>query len=136
MKYLFALLLLLSFNANAQSTPPPCMYLVNGHPVGQVRYKAEAVGIHVYQMCSDSKGSPPLVYGFSCPYAKCSEAVLFAAMATITRASAKVTTAHTLWKQYIEFDCPNVYKEDSPRGRLCRERNLTYLANYKAWGMP
>jgi hypothetical protein len=136
-RILAAILLMVCTAAHAQSTPPPCLPTVNGYPVGEFRYQEAQVGVHVFFMCESKSDGQRMVYTLSCPWAKCSRAVFSAALISVTRASAKVGTAHALWKEHVAFDCnPAIRKEQTQRGALCREQAAILLANHKAWGMP
>lgn len=134
-RYLTAFVLALVWSsASAQSTKPPCYPLVNGYPQGLPRVAVGEVGTHIYWMCSDYKGSPPVVSGFSCLKDQCAETVLAGAITAVTRASAKVTTANTLWGQHVAFDCTvDLAGEDSPRGWLCWERAVKFVENKAEW---
>lgn len=120
MKYLPALLFLLSLNAWAER--PPCYPLINGVHTLAPRHFIGEQGQHVFWACSP-RGGEARVYGFSCLHGQCSMAALHAAHTTILQATAKVATANAVWDASIQFDCLDVIGEDSPRGRLCRERD-------------
>lgn len=121
MKYLIALLLFFAPMAQAQ-TPPPCYPMINGVHTEPPAYMIGEVGRHVFWFCSP-RGGPSVVHGFSCLHGSCSKAALHAAHNTILQATAKVTTANNLWAQSMQFDCDLVKAEDTPRGKLCRERD-------------
>lgn len=123
--------------AHGQTVPRPACYpLVNGYPVGTPQQRIGTVGIHVFWFCSDSKGGPPRAEGVSCIKAQCAEAMVGEAVSAVTRASAKVGTANSLWDKHVQFNCPDVEKEQTARGRLCRERKAFLEANRAAWGLP
>lgn len=122
MKFLISLLLtLLPLASSAQVERPPCYPLINGVHTSAPRLFFGEHGQHVFWFCS-VRGAEPLAYGFSCLHGQCSMAALHAAHTAILAATAKVTAANTAWDTHIQFHCPAVAAEDSPRGRMCRER--------------
>ena len=120
MRYLIACLLLICSTAYAER--PPCYPLINGVHTSAPRHMTGEVGQHVFWFCS-ARGGPASAYGFSCLHGSCSMAALHAAHKTILQATAKVSTANALWDSSMQFHCPDVRAEDSPRGKLCRERD-------------
>lgn len=134
-RFLFALAMVLAgFTAHAQATKPACYPMVNGYPQGLPRVVSGEFGTHIYWLCSDYKGSPPTVNGFSCLKGQCAETVLAGAILAITRASARVTTANALWDQHVVFDCTvDLAGENSPRGDLCWERAAKFVENRTEW---
>lgn len=134
-RYLIALAMAFALlPAHAQATKPACYPLVNGYPVGLPRVVSGEYGTHVFWYCSNSKGAAPHSTGFSCLKDQCAETVLAGAIVAITRASARVTTANTLWAEHVAFDCtPALVMEDSPRGNLCWERAALQAMNRAEW---
>lgn len=120
MKYLIALLPLIVPPVQAQ-TPPACYPLINGVHASAPRHMNGEIGQHVFWFCSP-RGGPTMHYGFSCLHGQCSSVALHAAHTAIMQASAKVATANAMWEANIQFDCQVVRAEQTPRGRLCRER--------------
>jgi len=121
MKYLIALLLFFAPTVHAQPAPP-CYPLINGTHVSAPRHMNGEVGQHIFWFCSP-RGGQAMAYGFSCLHGSCSMAALHSAHSTIIQSTAKVTTANNLWAQSMQFDCDLVKAEDTPRGKLCRERD-------------
>ena len=127
MKYLIAFLLVLPVSAHAQPAPPPCFPLVNGYPVGSPKVIRTQVATHLFWFCGDVKRTKVEVAGWSCPAEQCSEAVFSAAVSAVTRASAKVGTARTLWAESVPVDCA------TDTGPMCAERNRLIQENAPLW---
>ena len=123
MKYIIALLLAWSGAAHAQVPAPPCFPLVNGTHVSSPSFFAGEVGYHFFWFCS-LRSDPPRIYGLSCLHGQCSEAAATAAHAAILQSTAKVTAAREAWAAHVQFDCDAVKAEQTPRGALCREREV------------
>lgn len=120
--------------AHAQAVPPPCFPLVNGnHPIGP-RAVLGDVGVHVFWFCSARSDQPAKEYGFSVPLAQAEQwHLLNDAIAQITKASAKVATAQRLYSEAFNYQCVQVAKERTARGRMCRERQAVFDANIAKW---
>lgn len=116
------------------ASPPPCFPLINGsHPIGP-RAVIGQVGLHVFWACTGNVTKPAGVYGFSVPIEKAEQwHHLTAAVHEISRATAKVSTAQRLYSEAFRYDCPDVVKEQSSRGRLCRERDRMLAENSDRW---
>lgn len=108
--------------AHAQSAPPPCFPLINGTHGIAPRLLTGQVGQHVFWFCSP-RGGPPLAYGFSCVHGQCSYSALQTAHNAILRSSAKLGAAQAAYREHIQFECPDVMREPTQRGELCRERD-------------
>lgn len=135
---LLPLLLLGGLPAQAQTTTPPaieapaCFPLINGVHVFSPRLVDGELGKHIYWACSP-RGGNAKVYGWSCPHGQCLAGAAKGALQLITSATAKVSTAQAQYQAAMAFDCPQVVKEESPRGALCRERERLMLANILEW---
>lgn len=132
MRHLIALIALLSASAWAQT--PPCYPFINGvHPVAPRMLSGEQ-GQHIFWFCS-ARGGDPKEYGFSCLHGQCSKQVLTAVQTAIIAATAKVTTANSLWAQHVTYSCydPVILAEQTLRGALCRERKALSDAYGPAW---
>lgn len=120
MSFGLALALFVS-DAHAQAERPPCYPTVNGVHVSAPRHFFGEHGQHVFWACSP-RGGQARIYGFSCAHGECSMAALHSVHSAILSATAKVTTANTEWDANVKFNCKDVLAEQSPRGRMCRER--------------
>lgn len=137
--------LLICVPAFAQSKPPACIPMVNGYPQGFPVVQQTTRYCHAYWMCNTKAGDSGVVDGVSWPRslsACTSDAVMLAIWPKameVQQASAKVGTAHRLWRENVGFGCddPRVYGETSVRGEMCRERNAVFVANRsKWWSLP
>lgn len=132
----FIFLALLSPLAGAQAARPACYPGVNGYPVDLPRLVHGSVGVHLFWLCSDSRGAPPREFGISVPVAQWSDAEAAKVISNLSRATAKVGTLNAAWDAGVRFSCtPAVRSESTARGALCRERHqhLVELLN-SGWG--
>lgn len=95
---------------------PMCYPGVNGYPKGLPHVDHGAAAIHVFWACTDPKTRSVYVEGWSCPRGQCSEVLLSAVIYSVTRASAKVTTANAAWDQHVALDCR------TDQSAMCAER--------------
>ena len=136
---LLSFLLLTGLPAQAQTDTlpaieaPSCFPGVNGVHLVAPRYVSAEVGKHFYWVCSP-RGGEPKIFGFSCVHAQCAASALNAAQSAVILATAKVGAAQSAYKAAVQFDCPVVIDEDSPRGALCRERARVFVAMWPEWG--
>lgn len=135
-------LLIVGSYAIGQSSVPMCIPMVNGYPQGLPVVHTTTRYCHAYWLCNTKVGDAGTVEGLSwrrTSWSSCStDAVLNAAWPKameVQQASAKVGTAHRLWREGVAFGCddPKVHAEDSDRGRMCRERNAVFVANRDRW---
>lgn len=120
--------------AYGQAAPPPCFPLINGvHTIGPRAVLGE-VGLHVFWFCSPRVGQAAQEYGFSVPLASAEQwHRLNDAVAEISRASAKVSTAQRLYGEAFAYQCASVAGERTARGHMCRERQAALDANIAKW---
>lgn len=111
---------------------PACYPLVNGVHAMAPRVVDGEVGRHIFWACSP-RGGTAKVYGWSCLHGHCLAGSVNAAHAAILSATARVGAAQTAYRQAMAYDCPAVAEEDSPRGRLCRERVRLMFAHGPEW---
>lgn len=128
--------------AFAQAAPPMCIPMVNGYPQGLPVAHQTTRYCHAFWLCNTKAGDSGTVEGISwrrSTWSSCStDAVLQVAWPKameVQQASAKVGTAHRLWRESVAFGCddPRIHAEDSDRGRMCRERNAVFVANRDRW---
>lgn len=137
----FILVCISPVHAQAQAATPMCIPMVNGYPQGLPVVHPTSRYCHAYWMCNTKAGDAGTVEGVSWPRtmsACTSDAMLLAIWPRameVQQASAKVGTAHRLWREGVAFGCddPRVHAEDSDRGRMCRERNAVFAANRDRW---
>lgn len=133
MRRLIALLALVSSPIWGQTMEaPPCFPFINGQHVMAPRVVDGEVGRHVYWACSP-RGGEAKVYGWSCLHGQCLPAAAHAAHGAVLAASARVSTAQTLYRQAMQFDCPQVMAAETAQGRLCRERDRLMRALLPQW---
>lgn len=120
--------------AQTGAAPPPCFPLVNGvHPIGPRAVLGE-VGVHVFWFCSPRVDQAAKEYGFSVPMSLVENwQALNAAVAEISRASAKLSTAQRLYAEAFTYQCVQVAQEQTARGALCRDRQRVFNANAAKW---
>jgi hypothetical protein len=129
-----ALVFLFVGAAHAQVPRPACIPGVNGYPVDTPKIFSGEVGRHVFWFCSDSKGAPPQMHFLNCLHGSCSDALMGAVISAVTRASARVGTAHSAWDAHVVHGCGlDVLAEETPRGALCRETGAIYLQHRESW---
>lgn len=140
--YLFLALLIAPVLALSQAAPPMCIPTVNGYPMELFpRVHQTSTSCHLYYLCQNKAGTSGEVAGVSWPKsalpctADAMMAVLWPKALEVQAASAKVGTAHRLWRAGVAFGCddPRVHGENSDRGRMCRERNSVFVANRASW---
>lgn len=132
-----AVLLLGALPAQAQPVKaPPCMPLVYGYPVGTPAYARGTVGQHIYWRCTDSKQSEPKWFGFSCAHGSCIQSLWAGSISTITRASAKVSTAKAEYLKHVSFDCDQPQPTGSTAAALCAERAGILSSQAWHWANP
>lgn len=124
--------------AEAQQTTlraslPKCIPLVNGYPLG-IQIAESDNYLHVYLLCRDRGDTRSYFEGVSCnKQTTCSYVQFFKSALTVHYASAKVSTAHSEYRKSVKFDCRDVVKEQTDRGRMCRERYDILAANLTEW---
>lgn len=134
--------LLIGSAAIGQSTTPMCIPMVNGYPQGVPVVHSTTRYCHAYWMCHTKDNSAGTVEGISWKRPTWTACSVDAALRTlwtpameVQQASAKVGTAHRLWRENVPFGCddPKIHAEDSDRGRMCRERNAVFKENRDRW---
>jgi hypothetical protein len=95
--------------------------------VGAPKVIRTETATHLFWFCGDVKRTKVEVAGWSCPADQCSDAAFSAAVSAVTRASAKVGTARTLWADLVPVDCA------TDTGPMCTERNRLIEDNAPAW---
>lgn len=132
-----AALLLIGSAAIGQTALPMCIPIVNGYPDGPPVLRQTTAFCHVYQLCNSKDGSVGQVEGISWPRAgqACDMLKAWPQAMQVHAASAKVTTAHELWRENVKFGCTEraILAEQSSRGRMCRERHVLLRDNKRAW---
>lgn len=127
--------------ALAQAATPACIPMVNGYPQGLPVIYQTTRYCHAYWMCNAKNGASGVVEGLSWrrSLSACTTDAVFQVAwpkaMEVHAASAKVGTAHRLWRESVTFGCddPRVHGENSDRGRMCRERNAVFVANRAIW---
>lgn len=118
---------------SADIEAPACFPLINGvHPIAPRVVEGE-VADHLFWFCSP-RGGELKIYGWSWPKGQAVRSALQAAQQAIIAASAKVSTAQSLYRSSMAFDCPSIpHNEASTRGSMCRERYRLMVAMWPQW---
>jgi hypothetical protein len=135
MKYIIGFLILMaSFAARAEGpTPPVCVPLVNGHPVGQPVIDKRTAAWHLFWLCGDVRKKEVHVTGWSCARGHCDEAAFAMVVASVTRASAKVGEYKMWWSEFVTVNCGGPPDPRDEVSAMCAERASIIEASRAKW---
>ena len=125
--------LLLWLPGFAFAAPPPlpeCIPGVRGYTISHPRMHTAPDYWHVAWFCTDKARTRVGVAGFTCRVGSCDAAAAGKAIAAVTAASAKVTTARTHWTAGVKTNCAAAQPDDPA---LCAARAAWILREAPAW---